>query len=63
MYFLALAIRTHPFHYRVFAGVSPAALAVIRTRARKKLAPAILAQAVVRLADTLFAVNTYRRPK
>jgi hypothetical protein len=63
MYFLALAIWTHPFHYRVSTGISPTALAVIRTRARKKLVPAIPAQAVVRLANTLFAVDTDRRPK
>jgi hypothetical protein len=63
MYLLALTIGTYTFHYRVSTGVSPTALAVIRTRARKKLVPAILAQALVRFANTLFAVNTYRRPK
>ena len=63
MKFFTLTIWTCALKYSEFTGVPAATPAIITSRARQKLGPALLAQVFIGFADTFTAINTYCWPK
>jgi hypothetical protein len=63
MYFFALTIWAGALQQRVLTGVSTAARTIITGYASTELVPAVLAQAVVGLANAFATVDANRRPK